>query len=491
MTQRGRALVHVNREQSEYEYTTWIFTDIRGSYQEPGGETPRRQTSEVDPRHRHLESLESEVKRAGATSTWIGEDNLCATFAHLGSAIDAAKAIARRGGKKEDGFSDRVGVHISPGGGACGGEYSKGAAMAKRIMDICPPGFVICSDQVLDNLGPAQRSRLRARGPFAVKLKGPTRPALVYAVPSGAGPTARPEIASWQTAAATAKREYDALGRLRQPGEESEYAAARRTLGVWRGCRDQGFYVLGGLAFLALYLFGRCRGDERLQVQAARGLGDVQMLRKRKKAALKWAKRAARLARFSESPFDRAFYLYQTGHILTSCGNAKIAEKTLRIACARFERLEDPRMAGWAMRGLGRCLRLQGKNREAESWILASIVVFASARKERAVAYSLSQMVRLRAAQSSLAAARWYLEQGVALYPVAFSRAPDEAMGEPTLKSLRKRLEMAGVSEGGEVGDAARGIVEAALANAFPHLSRGYGRAERMPWAKNRGGHSG
>jgi len=298
-------------------WTTWILTDIRGSLEGLAGIGPKELQKYRERRSTHLAALEEMVDEAGATSSHAEKDNLSATFDDPYRAIQTAKKISRYGREKRGEFSDRVGMHISPGQGVAGGGYNEGAALASRIMDLCPAGYIICSEDLLDHLSPPKRSRLEAEGPFIAKLKGPIRPVTVYAIPDEGGPRTPFEIPLWQTPPSKSKKEYNALGRLRrQPKEEEEkHRAASAADRIWRRSRDQGYYLLGDLAFAVLYQIGRSRGNIRLQVEASRGRGDVNMARRHKQTALKWAKRARQLTAPGKDPFDRAFYIYQAAHI--------------------------------------------------------------------------------------------------------------------------------------------------------------------------------
>lgn len=132
---------------------------------------------------------------------------------------------------------------------------------------------------------------------------------------------------------------------------------------------------------------------------------------------------------------------YQLGHSREHFGQADEALGLLEEAYRKYEDADNARMAGWAALFRGRCLRQLDSWTDAEDWMLASVVIFASVSYKRGIGYALAEWFRHRAMERRLATARWFLEQGQAVWPAAFGRMVDDVRGEPTIRSLRCKVQ--------------------------------------------------
>jgi len=132
---------------------------------------------------------------------------------------------------------------------------------------------------------------------------------------------------------------------------------------------------------------------------------------------------------------------YQVGHSLEHFGRAEEGLELLEESYRRYEDGDNARMAGWAALFRGRCLRRLNSWPDAEDWVVASVVIFGSVYYRRGIGYALAELFRHRAMENQLAAARWFMEQGQRVWPAALGRMADDAWGEPTIRSLRRRAQ--------------------------------------------------
>lgn len=448
--------------------TTWICTDLIASYDEVEPDKVHRFRAHRDEYLCCLEGFLDDV----AEESRRDNDGVKAIFYHAREGLDAAREVDQIASRTDFPFDfrSRIGVHTELSRHILEGDYSEGAAKAMRIMQMCPRGYILCSEDALDGLEDSARARSEIYGPIFCKLRGPARPVPLCAIPgmTVSGPPV--ELAAWQTGDRRWPSFIDPLGVIRTRGFRP-YLAAIFCEMLWASLRDPAFYRLGNWGFRVLNCFTRRLGLD-FDIETSRGVADTHMLARRTDRALEWAERAKRVAGQVRYPSDREFCeamgRYQVAHCMEHGGlRRQDALGDLIDAYKSFERIGDPRMGEWAALYLARCLRLLGQKPAAEDWTLASIVIFSCIPRERPLAYALAQMGRLRAGQDRLPQARWYLEQARRLYGAAVGRAADDAVGEAKLADIWSRTQCLSESCKSSM-DPARRIVETTLARAFP-----------------------
>jgi class 3 adenylate cyclase len=339
-------------------------------------------------------------------------------------------------------------------------DYYQAVARAKQVMEACPDGCILCSEEFLNKLNLSKHDSLEIHGPFFVKLKGFVRPIPLYSI----GEIPPNKLKMWQGKWCGAGRD-SSLGLL-MSGGHSDVFASLIIAPFWLLFRNTGHYQWGKFWFFILNKIGRWLKWTRLDFHTSVGLADIAMLLRQPEDCLQWAARAHELAHLIKNEHYEAMGNYQKGHCLAHFKPTKEAESYLRKGYAQFEDLKDARMAGWSALYLGRCLRGLGKMEDAEDWILASFSIFASSGKHiRQTSYALTQMARLRAAQCRLVDAGWYLEQAYRHYPNAVKQAPDDAPWEDPLRLIQHRItDLSDIAQA-VTRDPAQRLVEVTLAS--------------------------
>lgn len=422
---------------------TWtyvVFTD-----------TVRSTEASKTVRTRHLEVVKQALEEGdqhlrlidGRYVRRVGDEHK-AEFADPWRAIEAALRVHNRTRALKDGLMERIGLDAGPSEEAetanvnveeASSDRYQTVARAKRIMEICPGGYTLCSEDLLDCLEKSKRDALEVHGPLFVKLRGVVRPIFVYFV--GRLPLYGLEM--WQVGR-PGPRQIDTISQI-SSGGTSEIIAALLVAPVFRLFRDTGRYQLGKLCFSILNKMSRWLKWLRLEIHSSIGLSDTTMLLQQPKESLQWAKCTIKLAHRISDKIHQAMADYQLGHRIAHIDPTIEAESYFRRGYARFEDLGEARMAGWSALYLGRCLRGLGRIPEAEDWILASLVIFVSAggQRVRPISYALIQMARLRAVQGRFYDVQWYLDQARRLYPNAIE-APGDALWEDPLHSIQHQV---------------------------------------------------
>lgn len=374
-------------------------------------------------------------------------DEHFAKFKSAAAALQASARIHNIGCVLPYGLSERISLDVGPAEGTgteavsrFGRDYYQTISRAKRIMEICPGDFTLCSEDFWISLPHHEREALPTPGSFYAKLKSFVCPLSLYCIPQ----IPEHELEIWH-----ARRKVpvwaDITGFIRAGGYKNFFAEAI-PIPAWYLSRDRGHYKLGKFWFYSLYVFSRLVRWKRLEFHNLVGLSDVSMLDEDRDKALRWHDQSRELAIQLGEKSLLSITTYQRGHRLAHFEPSDEAERLLRASYSGFEELGDPRWAGWAAIYLGRCLRGLGKNadsekmKEAENWILAGIVVLVSRGvHKRQLAYALIQMARLRARQRDYHQARWYIEKASQLDHKAVRQAADDAPWEEELRSIQQK----------------------------------------------------
>lgn len=419
-----------------------------------------------DIRQQHLDTIKQAIEEdreylrtiEGQYIRRVGDEHK-AEFIEPWPAITTALRIQSRLKALENRLSERIGLGAAPFAGEPDEDYYQIVAQAKRTMEICPGGFILCAENVLDRLSKPQREALEVDGPFFAKLKGFVRPLALYfvsQVPSGG-------LTPWQPGS-PGPGQRSVLGLLRAGGAQ-EVIASLLVQPVWAWLRDRGHYTSAKVWFSLLNKVGRWRKWKRVDLHSSIGLDDVTMALHQREPSIHWAERVGLLANRLGDEYYRAFAHYQMGHILAHFAPAKEAESYLGTSYSEFEDLTDSRMAGWSALHLGRCLRGLDRLSEAEDWILASIPIFASGHSTRGIAFALLQMARLRFLQGCFADVCWYLQRAGQLYSSVLKQTPADMPWDTPLKSIQEQTEGWSGDAQPTTHDLARRLVRATLAS--------------------------
>jgi tetratricopeptide (TPR) repeat protein len=391
---------------------------------------------------------------------------LQAEFANPWQAIEAALRIHTSLYAHRDGRTGKIGIDVkadfverladSRDLPDTGNDQPFSELRAKRIMEACPNGHILCSEDLLKCLDRSQRDMLEVHGPFYVKLRNYRRPAAVHFIghvyPAG--------VKRWQTGPLTRAMRYS-LGP--RGTSASDLLAKILTTPFWLLLRNTGRYESGKRWFSILNRLSRWLKWRRLELHSAIGLSDVTMLLRMPEESLEWTKQTSQLAHRVGDRFYQAMANYQVGHHLAHVEPTDSAASFLQSSYALFEDLADARMAGWSALYLGRCLRGLKRFDEAGDWILASVVIASTIGHERQIAYALAQLARLRIAQGQPADAKWYLDRANNLYPQAVSSASDDAPWEPPLSLLHRQVVSQSSLTENAIADSAHQLVDATL----------------------------
>ena len=421
-------------------YTCVLFTDMVGS-------TSARRSVRND----HLKATKQALLEfAHAIRTVEGQqvrqtgDELKAEFFEPWLAIQAALHLQVVSAACRDDLAERIGLDIGVYDEltSVDADYYRTVARAQRIMDVCPGKYILCSSSVVEGLTLEQKKRLVVFGPSYVRLRGFSRPITIYFINS------RPsfdEFITWQTKALPNARSTIAL---LSAGEVSEVLANLSTGAITRILRNKGNYydfrrVLFHLAyfcFIVIYNIGKFHKNlVRFSLLGAISAADTAMLLRRSDTSLKWIKVIEKINSSVQDAFYWAFWEYQIGHCLAHNNPSEEAERYLRRAYARAERLGNAWLAGWTAMYLGRCLRGRGFYDEAEDWLLSSLIILSYSNKAvRHSAYALAQLIRLSAVQGKYLDAARYVEF-IGELPEEAKEAldgKDDAIWETRLKAI-------------------------------------------------------
>lgn len=420
-------------------WTYVVFTDI-GRSTEPSEAVRRRH---LDADHQALERDRGFSRLIeGRYVRRVGDDRK-AEFTDPWYAIDAALGVSTDTRALRDGLATGIRVDAGPieEGGTAGTnlrepnrDYHQTVGRAKRIMEVCPSRYILCSEDLLDALRKSERDALQVHGPLFVKLRGFVRPTRVQFI----GQSAPEALEIWQ-AGRPGPGERTSLDQLRT-GHASEILAAQVVDALWRWFRDTSRYEWGRSWFSILKTVSRWLKWAWLDLHGSIGLGDTSMVLRQPQRALRWAKRACELPDRLRDRRYQAMADYHIGHCFAQAEPTAEAETDLRNGHAWFEDFAVVRMAGSSALYLGRCLWGVGRVTEAEHWLLSSLIIFRSGGPGvRRISYALTQVARLRAAQGRSADAQWYLDQAYQLYPDAVTRPVDDTAWEEPLGSIRNR----------------------------------------------------
>ena len=226
--------------------TTWVCTDLFGSYDEVEPDRVEEFRAGRDEYLRRVTSLLDGVAEAARRDS----DGVEAILHDARKAVDAAREVDQIAARTKFPFHfrSRIGVHTEPGSHSLDGNYTEGAAKATRIMQMCPRDYILCSEDTLDEVPGSALATFQTYGPVFCKLRGPVRPVPLYAIPGEAASGPPHELAPWQTGQRLWPTFVDPLGVIRTRGP-GPYLAALASEIMWATLRDRALYSLGNWDF--------------------------------------------------------------------------------------------------------------------------------------------------------------------------------------------------------------------------------------------------
>ncbi len=407
----------------------------------------RSTTASPDARLRHLEAAKrallgdgTGVRETAEGLIQVTGDEIKIEYTLAEHALKGVLCLAQESIALKDGLSERVGCDV---GAVDDKNLYRTKARAKRIMEMSPNGAILCSDDVYESLDVTGRVAVQFSEPFLVKLQGILRPIPVRFL--GTPPVRFRRY--WQTAARPHPGPRTAMAMF-SAGRVSDALAVLIVSPFYVLFRNAGFHRLGYRAFALLHAISHLAKDRwpQLDYQSSVGLTDEAMLARYEEAALRSATHTLEIAQKMDQEVYLCLATYQMAHAMAHFEPSMQAESYFLQAYRQAEEeMSEPWFAGWSALYMGRSLRGRGKLKEAEDWLLASIVILTSTGDlslTRQVGYALVQMARLRVAQGRLHEAAPYIELARQVDDRAI-RAPDDAPwkeGDPTLSEIRERL---------------------------------------------------